>query len=107
MGKGWDHEVPGVKYWAECFRIARPGSFIIAMGGTRTFHRLTCAIEDAGFEIRDCILWPYGSGFPKSHNHFGLEGYGRALKPSWEPCVVDMKPCDKKKIQICLIKIYA
>jgi site-specific DNA-methyltransferase (adenine-specific) len=94
MGKGWDHAVPDVNYWKESFRICKPGSFLIGMGGTRTFHRLTCAIEDAGFEIRDCISWIYGSGFPKSHNHFGLEGYGTALKPAWEPCIVAMKPLD-------------
>ena len=94
MGKGWDHAIPGPEYWKECFRIAKPGSFLLAMGGTRTFHRLTCAIEDSGFEIRDCISWLYGSGFPKSHNHFGIEGYGTALKPAWEPCILAMKPCD-------------
>src|SRR5215469_11581578 len=86
MGKGWDHEVPGRAYWDECFRIMVPGSFLVAMGGTRTFHRITCAIEDSGFDIRDCISYLYGSGFPKSHNHFGLQGYGTALKPAWEPC---------------------
>jgi site-specific DNA-methyltransferase (adenine-specific) len=94
MGKGWDYAIPDVHYWKEAFRICKPGSFLVAMGGTRTFHRLTCAIEDAGFEIRDCISWLYGSGFPKSHNKFGLEGYGTALKPAWEPCIVAMKPCD-------------
>ena len=94
MGKGWDHAVPDVNYWKEAFRICKPGSFLIAMGGARTFHQLTCAIEDAGFEIRDCISWLYGSGFPKSHNHFGIEGYGTALKPAWEPCIVAMKKCD-------------
>jgi site-specific DNA-methyltransferase (adenine-specific) len=94
MGKGWDHEVPGPTYWNECRRVMAPGSFLIAMGGTRTFHRLTCAIEDAGLEIRDCISWLYGSGFPKSHNHFGLPGFGTALKPAWEPCIVAMKKCD-------------
>jgi DNA modification methylase len=94
MGKGWDHAVPIKDYWIECFRITRPGSFLIAMGGTRTFHRLACAIEDAGYQIRDCISWLYGSGFPKSHNHFGLEGYGSALKPAWEPCILAMKPLD-------------
>jgi len=53
--------------WAiECHRVLKPGGHILAMGGTRTFHRLTCAIEDAGFEIRDCVSWLYGSGFPKS-----------------------------------------
>ena len=94
MGKGWDHAVPDKKYFEGIKRICKPGSFLIAMGGTRTFHRLTCAIEDAGWEIRDCISWLYGSGFPKSHNHFGIEGYGTALKPAWEPCIVAMKPCE-------------
>lgn len=66
MGKGWDHGVPGVPYWAEMLRVAKPGAMLLAFGGTRTFHRLTCAIEDAGWEIRDCLIWLYGSGFPKS-----------------------------------------
>lgn len=66
MGKGWDHGVPGVDFWAEALRVAKPGAHLLAFGGTRTFHRLTCAIEDAGWEIRDCIMWVYGSGFPKS-----------------------------------------
>ena len=94
MSKGWDHEVPGKEYWSECYRISRPGSFLIAMGGSRTFHRLACAIEEGGYNIRDCISWLYGSGFPKSHNNFGLTGYGTALKPAWEPCIVAMKPLD-------------
>jgi len=68
MGKDWDHGVPGVPYWAEALRVAKPGAFLLAFGGTRTFHRLTCAVEDAGWEIRDCIMWLYGSGFPKSHD---------------------------------------
>ncbi len=66
MGKGWDHGVPGVPFWAEAFRVAKPGAYLVAFGGTRTFHRLACAIEDAGWEIRDCFSWLYGSGFPKS-----------------------------------------
>ena len=94
MGKGWDHATPGKEYWEECKRIMVPGAFLVAMGGTRTFHRLACAIEDAGLEIRDCISWLYGAGFPKSHNHFGIEGYGTALKPAWEPCILAMKPCE-------------
>ena len=68
MGKGWDHGVPGVDYWKEVLRVAKPGAFLLAFGGTRTFHRLAVAIEDAGWEIRDTIGWIYGSGFPKSHN---------------------------------------
>lgn len=55
--------------WAKAMlRITKPGGFLLCFGGTRTFHRLTCAIEDAGWEIRDCMMWLYGSGFPKSHN---------------------------------------
>jgi hypothetical protein len=66
MGKGWDHAVPGVEFWAEALRVAKPGAHLVAFGGTRTFHRLAVAIEDAGWEIRDTLSWLYGSGFPKS-----------------------------------------
>lgn len=52
----------------EAFRVAKPGAHLLAFGGTRTYHRLACAIEDAGWEIRDCVMWVYGSGFPKSHD---------------------------------------
>lgn len=68
MGKQWDHGVPGPEFWREAFRVAKPGAHLVAFGGTRTYHRLTCAIEDAGWEIRDCLSWLYGSGFPKSKN---------------------------------------
>ncbi len=68
MGAGWDHGVPGAPYWTEILRVMRPGAFLLAFGGTRTYHRLAVAIEDAGFEIRDSIVWMYGSGFPKSQN---------------------------------------
>lgn len=68
MGKRWD--ASGVAYdvdlWAECLRVLKPGGHLLAFGGTRTYHRMTVAIEDAGFEIRDSIHWLYGSGFPKS-----------------------------------------
>jgi len=66
MGKGWDHGVPGVDFWVEALRVLKPGGHLIAFGGTRTYHRLAVAIEDAGFEVRDCLMWLYGSGFPKS-----------------------------------------
>ena len=66
MGKGWDHGVPGVEFWTEALRVAKPGAHLLAFGGTRTYHRLACAIEDAGWEIRNCVYWAYGSGFPKS-----------------------------------------
>jgi hypothetical protein len=66
MGKDWDRGVPGVHFWELIRAALLPGATCMAFGGTRTFHRLTCAIEDAGFEIRDCMAWMYGSGFPKS-----------------------------------------
>lgn len=80
--------------WAtQALRVLKPGGHLIAMGGTRTFHRLASAIEDAGFEIRDATLaWVYGSGFPKSYN-IG-EDLGTGLKPAWEPIVVSRKPID-------------
>ena len=68
MGKDWDFGVPGVAFWKEALRVAKPGAHLLAFGGTRTFHRLVVAIEDAGWEIRDMIEWVYGSGFPKSLN---------------------------------------
>lgn len=89
MGKAWDHGVPGVPFWQEALRVAKPGAHLVAFGGTRTHHRLTCAIEDAGWEVRDCLMWLYGSGFPKSHN--GSWG-GTALKPAWEPIILARKP---------------
>ena len=55
MGKEWDGELPGIKTWEECLRVAKPGAHLAAFGGTRTFHRLVVAIEDAGWEVRDCI----------------------------------------------------
>jgi DNA modification methylase len=68
MGKRWD--ASGVAYsvelWGECLRVLKPGGHLLAFGGTRTYHRMVVAIEDAGFEIRDSIHWIYGSGFPKS-----------------------------------------
>lgn len=66
MGKDWDAGVPGVGFWELVCAAMKPGAHLLAFGGTRTFHRLTCAIEDAGLEIRDCVMWLYGSGFPKS-----------------------------------------
>ena len=70
MGKGWD--AAGIAYdvslWREVLRVLKPGGHLLAFGGTRTYHRMACAIEDAGFEIRDSLHWLYGSGFPKSLN---------------------------------------
>ena len=144
MGKGWDNA--GVSFqsdtWEKCYEVLKDGGYLLAFGGSRTFHRIACAIEDAGFEIRDTIMWLYGSGFPKSLN-IGLaidkkngvksevigqqvvpditgdaygtmndkqggsyknvvrdikkatnewQGWGTALKPSFEPIIVARKP---------------
>ena len=138
MGKGWDNS--GIAFqketWQKCYEVLKPGGYLLAFGGSRTFHRIACAIEDAGFEIRDTICWMYGSGFPKSMNiglaidkKNGVEskivgngksgissrayqseetttagnyeikearnkwnGWGTALKPSFEPIIVARKP---------------
>lgn len=94
MGKAWDkHKTPlDFQLWFQdkaqhVYRVLKPGAYFVCFGGTRTFHRMTSAIEDAGFEIRDCIGWLYGSGFPKSHN--GAWG-GTALKP----IIVARKPIE-------------
>jgi DNA modification methylase len=75
MGKGWDDMGHGnaqqawhARWLREAFRVLKPGGHIVAFGGTRTYHRLVCAAEDVGFEIRDSLHWMYGSGFPKSMN---------------------------------------
>ena len=143
MNKGWDNS--GIAFqketWEKCYQALKSGGYLLAFGGSRTFHRIACAIEDAGFEIRDTIMWLYGSGFPKSLN-IGLaidkkngvdnrtgnivkgvgsnntnsmknglgesqefaneyeeriaqnewQGWGTALKPSFEPIIVARKP---------------
>lgn len=66
MGKKWDDLPPGEDWARECLRVLKPGGHLLAFGGTRTWHRLAVAVEDAGFEIRDSIAWMYASGFPKS-----------------------------------------
>lgn len=103
MGKNWDHGVPGVEFWKEALRIAKPGAHLLSFGGTRTFHRIACAIEDAGWEVRDCIMYIYGSGFPKSmdiskaidkrlgaqrekvQGQFGNTSFGLINDDSWKP----------------------
>jgi len=68
MGMKWDSGVPPVEIWEEAYRVLKPGGYLLAFGGSRTYHRMVVNIEDAGFEIRDQIMWLYGSGFPKSHS---------------------------------------
>ena len=136
MGKSWDSS--GIAFdtdmWADLFKLVKPGGHLLAFSGSRTYHRMAVAIEDAGWEIRDMIEWVYGSGFPKSLNvgkavdkiqgkevtttyepnykndKFGkglgggvtdntpsdneYDGYGTALKPAHEPCVLARKPIE-------------
>lgn len=93
MGKDWDHGVPGEQFWRLLMRVAKPGAHMMAFGGSRTFHRLWCAVEDAGWEIRDTLMWLHGEGFPKSSNQDGAwEGWGTALKPAFEPILMARKP---------------
>ena len=68
MNKKWDYDVPSTEIWKECYRIMKPGAHMLIACGTRTQHRMVVNIEDAGYEIRDLIVWAYGSGFPKSLN---------------------------------------
>jgi site-specific DNA-methyltransferase (adenine-specific) len=100
MGKGWDSS--GIAYnievWRECLRVLKPGAHLLAFSGSRTYHRITVAIEDAGFEVRDMIAWISNKTFPKSHNvekatgSSDWAGWGTALKPSLEPVVMARKP---------------
>ena len=75
MGKSWDSTgiANNVDMWKECLRVLKPGGHLLAFSGTRTYHRMASAIEDAGFEVRNQLCWAFGSGFPKSLN------IGRAL----------------------------
>lgn len=95
MGKKWDST--GIAYnpdlWRECLRVLKPGGHLLAFSGSRTYHRMVVAIEDAGFEIRDMIAWISNKTFPKSHNLDGdWKGWGTALKPTVEPIVMARKP---------------
>lgn len=80
MGKSWDKCLPSIEIWKQCLRVAKPGATLLCFGGTRTYHRLACNLEDVGWEIRDCIMWINGEGMPKGVNiskaidkHFGQE----------------------------------
>lgn len=107
MGKEWDHGVPGVEFWKQALRVSKPGAFLLAFGGTRTYHKLACAIEDAGWEIRDCLMWLYGSGFPKSlditkaidkrgGNPALVDEIAQAIKQARKERNLSFKECDDK-----------
>lgn len=98
MGMEWDAKIPGPEVWAAILRLMKPGAPLIVFGGTRTFHRLACAIEDAGFLLADTICWLHGQGFPK----------GRAqLKPGWEPITLAWKKGKRPPLAIDSCRIPA
>ena len=66
MGQKWDYDVPNINLWKEVLRVAKPGATLLCFAGTRTQHRMAVAIEDAGWRLKDCGMWLYGSGFPKA-----------------------------------------
>lgn len=82
-----------VKWATHCLRVLKPGGHLAVFGGPRTAHRLACGLEEAGFELRDVLMWLYGQGFPKSLNLTGeMRGWGTALRPSYEPILLARKP---------------
>jgi DNA modification methylase len=108
MGKKWDST--GIAYnielWEECLRVLKPGGHLLAFGGTRTYHRMACAIEDAGFEIRDQMQWIYGSGFPKSHDiskaidkKLGAERKVLGVSPNWRESKRDREKDGKMEVR--------
>ena len=119
MGQEWDGG--DIAFRAETWRLAwellKPGSHLLAFSASRNYHRMAVAIEDAGFEIRDQMMWLYGSGFPKSHNigknvdktlgNVGKnewEGWGTALKPAHEPIAVGRKPISESTVAKNVLK---
>jgi site-specific DNA-methyltransferase (adenine-specific) len=106
MGMTWDGGDVAfqVETWRAALRVLKPGGHLLAFSGTRTYHRMVCAIEDAGFEVRDQLAWVYGSGFPKSRSIAAdmpqelaeqWDGWGTACKPAWEPICMARKPLQK------------
>lgn len=105
MGRDWDQA--GISFqratWEAVLRVLKPGGHLLSFGGTRTYHRIGCAIEDAGFEVRDSIHWVYGTGFPKGQNIEKTSGpawagWNTALKPAHEPIVVARKPLSEPTV---------
>ena len=99
MGKSWDATgiAFNIEVWQEALRVLKPGGHLIAFSGSRTYHRMAVAIEDAGFEIRDQIMWVYGSGFPKSHNI--SKGIDKAAGITERPIVGEKYGADRLRNQ--------
>jgi len=100
MGKKWDYQIPSVETCAELLRVLKPGAYALVFGGSRTYHRMVCNLEDAGFTVRDTLTWLQGQGFPKSRAIDKAaakqwEGYGTALKPAVEFILLGQKPVEE------------
>lgn len=124
LGQDWDKVLPPTKIWEACHKVMRPGGFLLAFGHTRLYHRLGCQIEDAGFEIKDCLCWGYASGNPRPLNidraidkDEGVKvdtesevyepstdaakawrGWANNLKTAWEPIMMAQKPLEGRYV---------
>ena len=102
LGKDWDSNTGAIEVWRECLRVLKPGGYMLAFSAARTYHRLATNLEDIGFEIKDQIMWIYGSGFPKAQDvgkksgNKEWAGWKTGLKPAHEPIVMCRKPLDNK-----------
>lgn len=106
MARGWDKT--GIAYdvgmWRESMRVLKPGGYLLSFGGTRTYHRMACAVEDAGFEIRDQLVWIFGSGFPKSMNverAIDTEFCKRPGRHYWTIAALPADAASKKDDHVC------
>ena len=116
MGQSWDGGAVAfeVRTWQLAFDVLKPGGHLLAFGSTRNYHRLAVAIEDAGFEIRDCLMWMFATGMPKSHrvtrgmdnadDREQWEGWGTGLKPAWEPICMARKPIEESTVPKNVLK---
>lgn len=121
LGHSWDKVVPPVKVWKEFFRVLKPGGLRMAFGGSRTHHRLMVNLEDAGYLVRECLMWIYAKGYPSSLNlekairkhldhypdsrvnHHLWEGYGTKLRSAWEIIVLAQKPLANNYVNNALV----
>ena len=116
MNKKWDYDVPSVELWKKVYRVMKPGATLLCFAGTRTQHRMAVNIEDAGFLLKDVIMWIYGTGFPKGKdiskqldkNELPLEAKlwngwkSHALKPAYEPIIMAIKPNEGSYVENAL-----